>query len=153
MEHFGEKRTLGCVVFGRVVPVGELFGSPYSKRTEGDGFAVVTARTAFLRRLFPKENALLSPADATVTENERGMRLTLRTGDGVVLTVIAGAEGSLFPQAGERVVFGAPIGRLNGTEPVLVLFCEPSQISELHIHAGYRRAGSTAAAYRPRRAD
>lgn len=153
MEHKSSERILSCVAFGRVLPVGEISGSPYAKRAEGDGFAVIP-KTGLWRFVAPKNAGILcSPTDGTVTENDEGRRITLRTGDGVTLSVIVGESASLSAQTGDKLSRGEPLGTLSGSEPAYVLFTEPEQITELHISSGLRRSGSVAAVYRVRRSD
>lgn len=143
MGNNGE-RTLSCVTDGRVVSVSEL-----RERAPGGGFAVIPSEGIFrrlIRRLRREEGVLVcSPADGVVT-SVNGCRVTLRTGDGVMLAVELGTGGTVTAQCGEKVLCGERLGFL-GSREALVLFAEPAQITELHVAAGRRRRGADAAYY------
>ena len=138
------ERTLCCVTDGRVISVSEL-----RERTPGGGFAVIPSEGIFrrlLRRLRREDGvAVTAPADGVVTA-VNGCRITLRTGDGVMLAVELGSGGRVTAQCGEKVLCGQQLGFL-GSREALVLFAEPAQITELHVAAGRRRRGANAAYY------
>lgn len=163
-------RTLRCTADGRVIPLNELCDGVYSHRLKGDGFAVRLRKRgtepqgdsfgASLKRLLwqliqPSEYVeIVAPTDGVVTSLADG--LSLRTGDGVSVTVFTEAETGFLPQVGEKVRRGSTIcvatrEELQGSAlggAIAVLFTQPQQITELHISAGKRRAGDRAAFYR-----
>lgn len=149
MENRMEERTLTCVMDGRVVSVSELW-----ERAPGGGFAVIPSGgfwASLWRRLRGvKEIRVFSPADGVVTVVE-GSRITLRTGDGVLLNVELGEGGEVTALLGEKLHRGAPLGK-SGVHPALVVFPNPEQITELHVAAGRCRRGRCAAFYRVREA-
>lgn len=163
-------RTLRCTADGRVIPLNELRDGVYSHRLKGDGFAVRLRKRgaqpqgsslgASLKRLLwqlvqPSEYVeIVAPTDGVVTSLADG--LSLRTGDGVSVTVFTEVETEFLPQVGEKVQRGSTIcvaarEELQGSTlggAIAVLFTQPQQITELHVSAGKRRAGDRAAFYR-----
>ena len=151
-------RALRCVADGRVAPLCELKDSIHSRRMRGDGYAVY-AGTAMSRisEYFGGEVCIdvSAPTDGVVTSHENG--LTLRTGDGVSVSVILGdVEVDFIPDVGEKLRSGDVICTLpantlsdNGIGgAVVVLFNETDRITELHISSGRKKTGERAAFYR-----
>lgn len=162
------QRSLRCIMNGRVISLGELAGCPWGSRC---GYAVrprsITSaerriiRT--LRRYLPKWSALsdihtyriTSPADGVVTAIDKES-LTLRTGDGIPVTVAVGSGLELLPTLGQQLrcndtICTADADKLTNNEhsgEVAVFFPEPDKITELHIFSGYRRATHRTAFYR-----
>ncbi len=170
LELSARARTLRCVANGRVVSLSELQDGIFSRRLMGDGFAVrVRKRRALSRKngflaavkyhllslIQPPEFVeIVSPADGVVTAS--GEHLSLRTGDGVNVSVFHGIDAEFLPKVGEKVRRGSAVciaerialqeSLLGGT--VVVLFTEPQQITELHILTGRRRAGERVAFFK-----
>lgn len=122
--------------------------------TRGSGF--LSAVKYYLLRLIqpPEFVEIVSPADGVVTES--GEHLSLRTGDGVNVSVFHGTDMRFLPKVGEKVKRGSAVciaervrlqeNLLGGA--VVVLFTEPKQITELHILTGRRRAGERVAFFK-----
>lgn len=173
MELSQRARTLRCVADGRVVSLCELRDGIFSRRLMGDGFAV---RLKKRRKLYrgkgffaavkyhlltliqpPEFVEIVAPADGVVTAS--GDHLSLRTGDGVNVSVFHGGNAEFLPGVGEKVRRGAAVciaERLDLQESLLggavvVLFTEPQQITELHILTGRRRAGERVAFFKKNR--
>ncbi len=170
MELSKRARTLRCIADGRVVSLSELQDGIFSRRLMGDGYAVRLRRRRSLTRgsgffsavkyfllslIQPPEFVeIVSPADGVVTES--GEHLSLRTGDGVNVSVFHGTDASFLPAVGEKVRRGAAVciaersklqeSLLGGA--VVVLFTEPKQITELHILTGRHRAGERVAFFK-----
>lgn len=165
MELSRRARSLRSVITGRVGSLGELCGIPPSQRS---GYYVHPRRRSaaerrlaawlgrnaprLAQRVFPRETAVYPPADGVVTASGSGI-LTLRTGDGVYLTVVLPPAAEL-PEAGSRLRTGEPVCSLpvqlleeNGAA---VFFPEPSQITELHVFGGRRSAAHRTAFFRLR---
>ncbi len=163
-------RTLRSPANGRIIALSELNDGIYSRRLKGDGFAVAVRRInaceksstgilsklkAFIQRIFgPSEFVeICSPADGVVTE--KGETLTIRTGDGVIVSVCPETKADFLPETGDKIRRGRRIcvipradlsaNSLGGA--VAVIFALPEQITELHISTGRRRAGERAAFY------
>lgn len=152
-------RALRCVADGTVIPLSELQDGVYSRRIMGDGYAVL-ADGGIVDRITeyftsPKDVEVKAPADGVVTSAEG--ELSLRTGDGVNVSVILGETQTEFiPDVGEKLRCGDTIctvpraalaeNGINGA--VVVLFTDTSRITELHVSSGRRRAGDRAAFYR-----
>ncbi len=146
-------RFLTSVTDGKVIAVGELADGFYSKRTEGDGFAVLPFGDFASRcvRLFSgsKKIALFSPVDGVVTGITHDS-VTLRTGDGVNVAVVFGEGALLFTETGSVLSRGDKICSIpRGRNAVPVLFTDPDQITELHVLSGFRRTADAAAMYKP----
>ena len=163
-------RTLRCVADGRAVSLSELQDGIFSRRLLGDGFAVrvrkrrsLTRGSGFLSAVKyhllsliqpPEFLEIVSPADGVVTES--GEHLSLRTGDGVNVSVFHGIDAQFLPKVGEKVRRGSAVciaerealqeSLLAGA--IVVLFTEPMQITELHILTGRHRAGERVAFYK-----
>lgn len=170
LELSARARTLRCVANGRVVSLSELQDGFFSRRLMGDGFAVrlrkrrelyrgrgffAGVRYHLLTLIQPPEFVeIVSPADGVVTAS--GEYLSLRTGDGVNVSVFHGANAEFIPQVGEKVRRGAAVciaeraalqeSLLGGA--VVVLFTEPQQITELHILTGRHRTGERVAFFK-----
>jgi len=147
-------RSLGSVTDGKIIAVGELGDGFYSKRTEGDGFAVLPFGDIASRciRMFSggKKIALFSPADGVVTELTPDS-ITLRTGDGINVSVVFGEGAVLFTDVGNVLRRGEKFCSIpRGRNAVPVLFTDPDQITELHVISGFHRTGDSAAMYKPR---
>ena len=164
-------RSLRCILSGKVVSLGLLQGARWESRC---GYAVLPPKSSALKRylaerirrfspklselLFPCTAVMTSPADGVVTERGEGT-LTLRTGDGVYVTVVLGKGITPIADTGDRVRCSTVICRTtvqalqaNGHDgAVAVFFPEPSQITELHIFSGSRRAHHRTAFYRVHR--
>ena len=142
-------RILAAAADGKVIPIGELGDGVYSKRGAGDGYAVIPSSGIFRAE---REIILYSPADGVVSEISDRDGISLRTGDGIILSVVF-RGGTLSAELGARLSAGEPFCRLpragaliNGGVPVLIN--DPARITELHIKSGRRRHGSAAAYYR-----
>ncbi len=152
---FRSKRALKCVIDGRVISLAELQGS-FSWRSSTAGFAVLPPLiTEYLpERLKPQSIRVYSPADGVVISLLGGV--TLRTGDGVIITVITGLEAEYRPTVGTKVMGGELLcefpreqllnNGMNGA--VAVMFPDAAAITELHVLSGRRRAGFRTAFYR-----
>ncbi len=146
-------RSLASVTDGKVIAVGELADGFYSKRTQGDGYAVLPFGDIKSRcvRFFSgsKKIALFSPTDGVVTKLSDDS-VTLRTGDGVNVSVIFGDGALLFTEVGSVLNRGDKICSIpRGRSAVPVLFTDPAQITELHVLSGFCRTGGRAATYKP----
>lgn len=152
-------RALRCVTDGRVIALCELQDGVYSRRIAGDGYAVYAGGGAVERitEYFgsPREVEVKAPADGVVTAAEG--ELSLRTGDGVNVSVILGeAEADFLPEVGDKLRCGDVICTIprdalaeNGIGgAVVVLFTDTRQITELHVSSGRRKAGERAAFYK-----
>ena len=150
-------RSLLCVADGLVMPVGELGDGVYSRRTEGDGYAVLCRRRFPLNIADSGEIAVCSPADGVLTEiNGSGFRLC--TDDGIPVSVVLGeAVGARFhSNIGEHLSGGEPVCTVhrgamehNGRGgAAIVLLTDTDGITELYISAGARKAGDRTAFYR-----
>ncbi|MGN1422929.1 MAG: PTS glucose transporter subunit IIA [Oscillospiraceae bacterium] len=142
-------RILSAAADGRVIPIGELGDGVYSRRGAGDGYAVIPSSGIIRAK---RDIILYSPADGVVSMISEQDGLSLRTGDGITLSVVF-RGGNVFTELGARLSAGEPFCRLpragtliNGGVPVLI--CDPDRITELHIKSGRRRHGSAAAFYR-----
>lgn len=143
-------RILAAAADGRVMPIGELGDGVYSRRAVGDGYAVVPSSGIFSAG---RDIALYSPADGVVSEILPQGGITLRTGDGITLSVIYGGGGRISAELGARIYAGEPFCMLTRGSPLIngaiaVLINETDRITELHIRSGRRRHGSAAAFYR-----
>lgn len=163
-------RTLRCAADGRAISLSELSDGVFSRRLMGDGFAVRVRKRRNISRgegffsavkyhlltlIQPPEFVeIVAPADGVVTAV--GELLSLRTGDGVNVSVFHGTGEAFLPKVGEKVHRGSAIcisqrellqqNALGGA--VAVLFTEPKQITELHILTGRRRAGERTAFFK-----
>lgn len=170
LELSSRARTLRCVANGRVISLSELQDGIFSRRLMGDGFAVRVRKRRSLSRgegffsavryhlltlIQPPEFVeIVSPADGVVTAV--GECLSLRTGDGVNVSVFHGTGEEFLPKVGEKVRRGSAIcisqrealqeNPLGGA--VVVLFTEPQQITELHILTGRHGAGERVAFFK-----
>ena len=138
-KHSAALRTLASAADGRVIPLGELYGTRYAKGAAGDGFAVLPPAAAYRLRLSAGNAArgifggnaggmrlrntlgalrsrrtprtwLYSPADGVVTALDPCGRLTLCTGDAVELCVEFGAGAELSAVQGGRLSAGERFG-------------------------------------------
>lgn len=151
---FGTARALKCVTGGRVISLAEL-RTERPQQNRGSGFAVLPPLITgtVLERLLSDTVRICAPADGVVTAAENF--ITLRTGDGVMLSVCVGAEVQLHCAVGEKVRGGGllctlPRERLlrNGMNgAVVVTFSDTDAITELHVISGSRRAGIRTAFY------
>ncbi len=163
-------RTLRCVANGRVVLLSELQDGIFSRRLMGDGFAVRLRKQRELVRgqgffsavkyhlsklISPSEFVeITAPADGVVTAT--GDHLSLRTGDGVNISVFHGGNAEFLPKVGEKVHRGSAVCIAERTAlqesliggAVVVLFTEPQQITELHILTGRHIAGERVAFFK-----
>lgn len=163
-------RTLRCVANGRVVALSELQDGIFSRRLLGDGFAVrlrkrrdISRGDGFLSSMKyllwqlvqpPEFVEIVSPADGVVTAS--GEHLSIRTGDGVNVSVFHGISAQFLPKVGEKVRRGSAVciaersrfqeSLLRGA--VVVLFTQPKQITELHILTGRRKIGERVAFFK-----
>ncbi len=170
MELSARARTLRCVANGTVISLSELADGVYSRRLKGDGFAVkikkrlvppegeglwAGAKRMLISFIQPSEFVeVVAPADGVVTGADDC--LSIRTGDGINVSVFTEIKAEFLPKVGEKVKRGAPIliaerkllqqNTLSGA--VAVLFTEPLQITELHVSTGRRRAGERTAYYK-----
>lgn len=150
-------RTLLCVAEGEVITVGELCDGVYSRRTEGDGYAVLCRRRFPFSILDAGEIPVCSPADGVLTETN-GSGFCLRTDDGLPVSVVLGeAVGARFHcgegkrlSGGERVctVHRGAMENNGRRGAAIVLLTDTGSITELYISPGMRRAGEDAAFYR-----
>ncbi len=151
----GEKigRSLASVTDGKIIAVGEMGDGFYSKRTEGDGFAVLPfgGFVSKCLRLFSgaRKINLFAPADGVVTEISPD-NITLRTGDGVTVSVVFGEGALLYTDVGSMLKRGERFCSIpRDRNAVPVLFPKPNQITELHVLSGFHRSGESAAEYKP----
>ena len=121
-----------------------------------EGFAVsVQSFARMYYRLIPATE-VASPADGAVTA-AGGDRFRLRTGDGLELEVVLPCSAEYLLQTGDMARAGEPVCRVPCEElcrekaVVRVQFADSSRMTELHVLAGLKRAGSPAAEYSPRR--
>ena len=142
-----EVRKLYSPVHGAVSSLCEL--NTGGERHRGEGFAV-SARSfpaQLYYRLIPAAE-VLSPADGAVTAAENDAFLELE------VLLPCGAE--YFVQTGDMARAGEPVCRISSEElrrekaVVKVQFTDSSRMTELHVLAGQKRAGATAAEYSPR---
>lgn len=150
-------RSLLCVADGLVMPVGELGDGVYSRRTEGDGYAVLCRRRFPLSIADSGEIAVCSPADGVLTEISAG-GFRMRTEDGIPVSVVLGeAVGARYHSGiGTHLMGGDPVCAVhrgamehNGRGgAAIVLLTDTDSITELYISPGARRAGDRAAFYR-----
>lgn len=151
-----EVRRLYSPAAGMVYSLRELSTGEHGGALSGaEGFAV-GAQGLLMRayyRLLPAVD-ILSPADgALVAADEGGFRL--RTGDGteILVTLPGGAE--YFLEAGQLARAGEQVCRVSrddfaaGKAGVAVCFCDSSQVTELNVLTGARRAAAPAAEYSP----
>ncbi|MGN1118811.1 MAG: hypothetical protein ACI4Q4_00535 [Oscillospiraceae bacterium] len=140
------ERTLACVTSGHVLSANEL-----KPRKQGFGYAVIPLSGGIFRlwrRLIRRETLpLCSPASGTVTGRADDKQLTLRTGDGVLMSVKINGEGFITAEVGSRLARGEQLGTAPIGASALVLFENPEEITEFHICTGFRRRGSRAAFY------
>jgi hypothetical protein len=102
----------------------------------------------------PEFVEIVSPADGVVTAS--GEHLSIRTGDGVNVSVFHGISAQFLPKVGEKVRRGSAVciaersrfqeSLLRGA--VVVLFTQPKQITELHILTGRRKIGERVAFFK-----
>ncbi len=152
---FRSKRALKCVTDGRVISLAELQGS-FPWRTSQAGFAVLPPlMTEYIPERFrPQTVRVYAPADGVVISLLEG--LTLRTGDGISVSVITGTAAEYLPAVGGKVRGGEllctlPRGQLlsNGMSgAVAVMFPDPASVTELHVVSGRQKAGLRTAFYR-----
>lgn len=164
-------RALRCILSGRVVSLCELQGDLWESRC---GYAVIPFKHTILRmkladRLkerFPRlaryigdvKAEITSPANGVVTACGESF-VTLRTGDGISVTVSFGTGLKALVDVGERLRCSTIICRTNSQVlaangfdgAVAVYFPEPSQITELHVFAGNRLSPYRTAFYRTHR--
>lgn len=171
LEAFSTARALRCVANGRVMTLSELRDGVYSHKLKGDGYAVLVRRTkkcdggmagvfsSIVAGLFaPSELVeLCAPADGVVTA--KGEALSLRTGDGIEISVYPEAKAAFHPEVGEKVRRGRRIGTVSRTAlsenplggAVVVVFSDMERITELHVSTGRHRTGERTAFYHIRR--
>ena len=154
-EYHGERRLLSPAG-GRVFPLQELYIGENSRRYSGEGFAVRAAGgiTGFLLGKLPAVE-ICSPVDGTVIAvQEDGIGLTLRTGDGLELSLELCAPSELMKRVGDIAAAGERVCRMSQEEfrrspaAVVVTFPDSGRVTELHVHSGTRLAGRAAAEYR-----
>ena len=156
-ELYRTKRTLGCVTYGRVIPLAQLSGVT-SRRYGSSGFAVLPPfrAGAFFERLLPREVSIHAPVDGVVTDS--GDELIFRTGDGISVAVTLGVTEGCMCRVGGKVRAGEMVWMLprerllgNGSGGIITVgFPDLDRVTELHIIAGVRRAGQSAAFYKLR---
>lgn len=163
-------RSLRCAADGRVIMLSELADKKFARRLAADGYAVKikrlraipqgagvlnTAKRLLLSLVQPPEYVeIVAPADGVVTAV--GEFLSLRTGDGIEISLHHGIPQSFLPAVGEKIRRGEVVciarrsliqqNRLGGA--VAVIFTKPQQITELHVLTGKRRAGERTAFYK-----
>lgn len=158
-DPYKTKRSLICVTNGRVIPLAQLSGELRSYGSSG--FAVLPPIWAgtFAERLFPNEVGIHSPADGVVTN--LGSELTLRTGDGISISVIAGTDVRYICKVGDKIRAGEmicilPRAKLLGNGSggaVAVALTDLRRITELHVVSGTKKAGQRTAFYKLRPFD
>lgn len=151
-------RALRCIADGTVIPLSELNDEAASQRTHSNGYAVYAGhRLSRITSFFAQQTdiRITAPADGVVTDCTDS--LTLRTGDGILITVSVGnAYDHFLPEVGDKIRIHDTIcmlprtvldkNGLNGA--VAVLFNDMSRITELHVLTGRRRAGARTAFYK-----
>lgn len=166
-------RSLRCAADGRVIMLSELADKHFARSLAADGYAVMVKRLRVIprgagvlnaaKRLLlplvqpPEYVEIVSPADGVVTAV--GEYLSLRTGDGIEISLHHGIPQDFLPAVGEKVRRGEAVciaqrsllqqNRLGGA--VAVIFTQPQQITELHVLTGRRRAGERTAFYKRNR--
>lgn len=166
-------RSLRCAADGKVIMLSELADRSFARRLAADGYAVKVkklravpqgagifnaAKRLLLPLVQPPEYVeIVSPADGVVTAV--GEFLSLRTGDGIEISLHHGISQNFLPAVGEKVRRGEAVciaqrnllqqNRLGGA--VAVIFTQPQQITELHVLTGKRRAGERTAFYKRNR--
>lgn len=154
-DYFRSKRALKCIMSGKVISLAEL-RSPLPLSNKGSGFAVLPLLAGtYFERFMPATVQIVSPTDGVVTATEAGC-ITLRTGDGVLITVSIGTDTELLCTTGTKIRGSEPICAVprqqllqNGMYgAVSVMFCDSSVITELHVISGIRKAGYRTAFYR-----
>ncbi len=169
-ELSGRARSLRCAADGKVIMLSELADKKFARRLAADGYAVKikklravprgadvfsAARRLLLPLVQPPEYVeIVAPADGVVTAV--GEFLSLRTGDGIEISLHHGISQSFLPSVGEKVKRGEAVciarrsviqqNSLGGA--VAVIFAKPQQITELYVRTGRRRAGERTAFYK-----
>lgn len=153
---FKSKRALKCVTDGRVISLAELQAKSLL-HGKGSGFAVLPPMLTgtYFERFLPQTVRILSPADGVITAAECS-HITLRTGDGILITVLTEAGTEPICTVGAKVNGGGLLCTIprkqllqNGMEgAVAVLFPDTGNITELHVISGIRKAGYRTAFYR-----
>lgn len=150
---YGERRLL-CPAAGRAIPLQELSGGENSRRYSGEGFAVRAAGgvAGLLLGKLPAVE-ITSPADGAVIALRQDA-FTLRTGDGLELSVELCGAAEFFISLGDVMRAGQQVCRMSqeqfreASAAVIVSFPDSSRITELHVHHGIRLSGRVAAEYR-----
>ncbi len=153
--YYGERRLLSPAA-GRVSPLQELGIGENSRRYPSEGFAVSAAGglAGFLLGSIPAVDISAPASGAIISAQEDGTGFTLRTGDGLELSVELCAAAEYLKQTGDLAEAGECVCRLSQEEfrsapaGVVVTFPDPSRITELHVNSGIRLSGRTAAEYR-----
>ncbi len=160
-EPHSDARTLLCPSVGHIIRLDELRDGFFSKRRAGDGFAVrplllsLPQRVSELLKL--EEIKVCAPAAGAVTELH-GNRISLRTGDGLNISVHLGnidgihwqtSVGNVLRSGDTMCTLSRDAAEKNGFKGlILTLFTQPMQISELHVDTGFRYKGDRVAYFR-----
>lgn len=154
---YGE-RQLFSPAAGRVFPLQELNGGENSRRFSGEGFAVRSAGgiAGFLLGKLPVVEVAAPAAGAVISLREDGSGFSLRTGDGLELSVELCAPAEPLKSVGDMAAVGECVCRMSQEDflrspaPVVVTFPNSGRITELHVHSGIRLAGKPTAEFRVR---